>query len=240
LRKDIRYKTESKGIMELETFLKSLDLDYYRDQYRAIKIVEMDLPKAIWALDSMYQIYWIKREQLSFEDFFAHYKESLKPELDNFCSKIMMCESCFYKGLPARIYRTWTALLTQIHGGMVAESVFGIGNVQMSTELDQMGIDIKVTLDELVASIQVKKITNRKEARQSSNRKKIVGMHFDISYRVLSNEVRLKPYKKNGEPKKEFREFESEYYKLLSNGFVLFTDKYFREIRFELLKAQTT
>lgn len=238
LRKDIGHLQESKAIMQIETFLKSLNLDQYRDQYREIKIVEMDLPKNIWALDSIYEVYWTKRQLLTYEDFYLLYETNLKPKLDSFCHKIRMCEQCFYTGLPARIYRTWTALLTQIHAGMVAEVVFGEGSVEMSTELDQKGIDIKVTFHDKICSIQVKKDTKRKEARQSSSKKKMSGYHFDITYKVLSNEVRLNPLKKNGEPKKDYADFQSDYYKMLENGFVLFTDKYFKEIKQSLTEPR--
>jgi hypothetical protein len=225
---------ESKGLAELETFLDNLNLDSYREKYREIKIVEMDLPKSIWPLDSIYEVYWFNRDLLSYDDFYAKYKSSLATELKFFHKKIQMCKACFYLGLPARIYRTWTALLTQIHGGMVAEQIFGEGNVEMSTFLDQQGIDIKVKLADQIGSIQVKKDTQRKEARQSKNKRKIPGKHYEISYKVMTNSVRLSPQKKNGQFKKEFINFQSDYYKMLSNGFVLFTDKYFKEIRDDL------
>ncbi len=55
-----------------------------------------------------------------------------------------MCEKCFYKGLPARIYRTWASIITQIHAGYVAESVFGKNTVTMSCEFDHKGADFQV------------------------------------------------------------------------------------------------
>jgi len=225
---------KSKGLAELETFLDNLNLDSYREKYREIKIVEMDLPKSIWPLDSIYEVYWFNRDLLSYDEFYVKYKSSLATELKLFHKKIQMCKACFYLGLPARIYRTWTALLTQIHGGMVAEQIFGEGHVEMSTHLDQQGIDIKVKLADQIGSIQVKKDTQRKEARQSKNKRKIPGKHYEISYKVMTNSVRLSPKKKNGQFKKEFINFQSDYYKMLSNGFVLFTDKYFTEIRDDL------
>ncbi len=36
---------------EIEKFLESVDLSAYREKYRPIKIVEMDLPKEIQATD---------------------------------------------------------------------------------------------------------------------------------------------------------------------------------------------
>ena len=68
-----------------------------------------------------------------------------------------MCEGCFYKGLKARIYRTWASLITQIQGGYVAESVFGKGTVKMSEALDHKGADIQVNYKGHILNYQVKK-----------------------------------------------------------------------------------
>ena len=42
----------------------------YREKYRPIKIVEMDLPKEIQAINLLYKVYWNKKEFLSFEKFY--------------------------------------------------------------------------------------------------------------------------------------------------------------------------
>src|SRR3989344_736169 len=120
---------------QFEKFLQSVDLKGYREKYRHIKIVEMDLPKEIQAINMLYEVYWKKKRFLNFEAFYDEYLKEHNQEIDNFQEKTGMCKKCFAKGLPARIYRTWASIITQIHAGYVAESVFGEGTVTMSGEL---------------------------------------------------------------------------------------------------------
>ena len=49
------------NILKFEEFLKSINLGSYREKYRPIKIVEMDLPKNIQAIAILYEIYWDKK-----------------------------------------------------------------------------------------------------------------------------------------------------------------------------------
>ena len=46
---------------KFEQFLALVDLDKFRNMYKPLKIVEMDLPKNIHAIDLVYQIYWEER-----------------------------------------------------------------------------------------------------------------------------------------------------------------------------------
>src|SRR3989338_7016819 len=121
-------------VQKFDNFLQSVDLKSYRDKYRPIKIVEMDLPKEVQAINMLYKVYWDQKKFLSFEDFYKEYLDSQKTEIESFRQKITMCEDCFYRGLPARIYRTWASIITQIHAGYVTESIFGEGTVAMSGE----------------------------------------------------------------------------------------------------------
>jgi hypothetical protein len=77
-------------------FLSTVPLNVYRDRYRPIKIVEMDLPKNIQAIGLLYRCYWDEHKFLSFDDFFSLYLSEKKDELEEFRTKIMMCEKCFY------------------------------------------------------------------------------------------------------------------------------------------------
>lgn len=127
-----------------EKFLESVDLKGYRQKYSHIKIVEMDLPKDIQAIELLYKVYWDEKKFLNFKDFYKRYLREKKDQLEKYREKSTMCKDCFYRGLEARIYRTWAGLITQIHAGYVAESVFGEGKVSMSAELDSQGADIRV------------------------------------------------------------------------------------------------
>src|SRR3989338_254599 len=131
-------------LKEFERFLVSIDLKSYRQKYLAIRIVEMNLPKDIQAINLLYKVYWDEKEFLSFEKFYERYLKEYTANIQTFQKKTGMCEECFNKGLTARIYRTWASIVTQIHSGYVAESVFGPESVKMSEELDHNGADIQV------------------------------------------------------------------------------------------------
>ena len=77
----------------------------------------------------------------------------------------MFSVETFYRGLPARIYRTWASLLTQIQGGYAAEEIYGEKNVVMSAELDYQGIDMKFIYKKEEINIQIKKETLSREVR---------------------------------------------------------------------------
>jgi hypothetical protein len=140
-----------------------------------------------------------------------------------------MCDKCFYLGLPARIYRTWASLITQIHGGYVAESVFGIGSVDMSENLDHQGADFQVTYKNKTLNYQVKKETMSREVRKEKKSKTpIKGEFIDIKYNVPSGDYFSEPKKKNGEFKTPYLRFIND--KTLhrfDNGFVVFTKEAF-------------
>ena len=132
------------NLEKFNKFLKTIDLQCYRKKYSRIKIVEMDLDKDIQAITLLYKVYWDEKKFLSFDKFYKRYLKEKKKLAERFRLKTTMCNDCFRRGLEARIYRTWAGLITQIHGGYVAESVFGKGSVNMSKELDSMGADIRV------------------------------------------------------------------------------------------------
>lgn len=218
-----------------EEFLETVDLGSYRKKFMPIKIVEMDMPKDIQALDSLYRIYWNERRILPFEKFYKEYEKLYNKNLELFRKKTQMCSTCFYKGLPARIYRTWASIITQIHAGYVAESVFGEGTVEMSSELDHQGADFRVTYKGKKINYQVKKETFSREVRAEKKAKKqLDGKFIRIVYKVPNFDMILNPYKKKGELRKAFSEFKRDWLdtgriKVLKNGFTIFTPRIFEE-----------
>jgi TaqI restriction endonuclease len=220
----VRKKSELQEIQateKFESFLKGIDLGSLREAFRQVKIVEMDLPQQIWPVHSIYEVYWVQREYLSFDEYYELYVKSLKKELREFRSKIGMCKKCFDKGLKARVYRTWASLLTQIHVGYLGEQLYGPNSVEMNSKLDAAGVDLAITTPTGVIAIQIKKSSARKEARLA--RVGMTGAHIvQLSYDVPAN--LLDPYKRNGElrlPVKRFRERKD--LRALENGFVTFT-----------------
>lgn len=210
---------------KFEKFLESINLNAYRQKYRPIKLVEMDLPKEIQAIEMLYKIYWDKKKFLDFEDFYKEYLNSKKSEIELFRQKITMCKDCFYRGLPARIYRTWASIITQIHAGYIAESVFGDEIVTMSAELDHQGADFQVKYRGVVLNYQVKKATFSREVRTEKKSKKIIpGKFIDIKYEVPSDDYFANPKKKDGTDKLPYARFiANKELKRLPNGFIVFT-----------------
>ncbi|MBQ3325721.1 TaqI family restriction endonuclease [Candidatus Saccharibacteria bacterium] len=232
---------------EFEKFLKGIDLAAYREKYSRTKIVEMDLDQNIQALETVYEQYWDNIDDrdtpLSFEDYYKIYLDVNGKNIKEFRKKVCFGEhcDCFDRGLEARIYRTWSALITQIHGGLVAESIFGKNSVKMSAELDRKKIDILVEKrdgnDEL--HFQVKKNTKRPEiARMHKNVENENG-NIDLVYLVPSSDEYDYPYYKksgNGFKKGDIKPFTKLFIKWnpehgildrLDNGFVVFTKNAF-------------
>lgn len=223
---------------KFEKFLKTVDLQGYRKQYSRIKIVEMDLSKDIQAIELLYKVYWSERKFLSFDDFYERYLKEKKKSLEKFRLKSTMCKDCFYRGLKARIYRTWAGLITQIHAGYVAESVFGDGTVSMSAELDSQGADIRVEYRGHFLNYQVKKTSHSgvMSRRPLPRKSKLKGEPIDIKYEVpniLSN-----PKTKKGEFRKPYLRFlEDKRTRAFDNGFVVFTPDTFKPKKAEMDQA---
>lgn len=224
-------------VQKFDKFLQSVDLKGYRDKYRSIKIVEMDLPKGIQAINLLYRVYWDRKDFLDFKKFYDEYANEYKVEIDKFQEKTGMCKVCFAKGLPARIYRTWASIITQIHAGYVAESVYGNGTVAMSEELDHSGADFQVTYRGRILNYQVKKKSFSTEVRRGRGgvREQIGGEFIDINYEVPSGEYFENPKKKNGEYKLPFKRFQdNKELKRFDNGFIVFTPYTFERKKKEI------
>jgi hypothetical protein len=223
-------------VEQFEKFLKSINLIAYREKYRPIKIVEMDLPKDMQAIEILYKVYWDKKEFLNYDDFYKEYLNKYKTEIEIFKQKTTMCKKCFYRGLPARIYRTWASIVTQIHAGYVAESVFGENTVNMSAELDHQGADFQIKYRGKVLNYQVKKKSFSKEVRQEKKTDNpIYGEFIDIKYEVPSEDYFKNPKKKNGEYKLPYLRFMgNKELKRFPNGFVVFTPFAFEKKKKEI------
>ena len=227
-------------VQKFDNFLQSVDLKAYREKYRSIKIVEMDLPKEVQAINMLYKVYWDQKKLLSFEYFYKEYLSSQKTEIESFRQKVTMCKDCFYRGLPARIYRTWASIITQIHAGYVAESVFGEGTVSMSGELDHKGADFQVKYLGKILNYQVKKKSLGREVRQEKLKSKdpLHGEFVDIKYEVPSSDYFENPKKKDGEYKLPYKRFQdNKELKRLPNGFVIFTPYAFEQKKKDMDKA---
>lgn len=226
------------NLKKFNKFLKTVDLHAYREKFRPIKIVEMDLPKNIQAISLLYKIYWDEKNFIDYDSFYKEYLKRLGSDIESFRKKIMMCHKCFYLGLPARIYRTWASIITQIHAGYVAESVFGPGSVKMSEELDHQGADFRVSYKNKNLNYQVKKETHSREVRKQKESKiKLDGEFIDILYNVPTNDIFDNPKTKKGEWRKPYKEFMvNKNLERFSNGFVVFTTDIFEKQKIKIDK----
>lgn len=221
-------------------FCEQIDLESYRQKYSRIKTVEMDLPRSIQALDTIYENYWDNVNNLAnpptFEEYYKLYYERHREQIEAFWRTTGFCTdcNCFPNGLQARIYRTWASLITQIHAGYVAELVFGVGNVKMSTDLDHQGIDILAIHNGTEIKIQVKKDTQRREIARMDRASK--GEIVDIYYVVPIDYDN--PYYTRKSMAGQLRPWANEFVQFnpngtmdrLSNGFVVFVPKVFEDI----------
>jgi len=226
-----------------DKFVSGIDLNFYRSKYSRIKILEMDLPRNIQALDSLYECYWDEIEIGDIKDFDQYYEYYLgekKELLEEFREKNFMCKDCFYRGLEARIYRTWASIITQIHAGYVAECVFGVSNVFQGTELDHKGIDLLIKYKDNDIKIQVKKESKRPEARIRRDISKNGDIITNIKYVVPRQEDIDNPRYLRGEKEGELKpqvmdliEFNPDggFLKRYDNGFISFDARIFEDIK---------
>lgn len=195
----------------------------------------MDLSKDIQAIELLYKVYWDEKKFISFDDFYKRYLQEKKEALEKFKIKTTMCDDCFSRGLKARIYRTWAGLITQIHAGYVAESVFGKGTISMSEQLDHQGADIRVEYKGCFLNYQVKKTSHSGviSRRPLPRKNKLKGVPVDIKYEVpacLSD-----PKTKKGEFRLPYLRFlEDKRTKSFENGFVVFTPYAFEDKKKEI------
>ena len=219
----------SKQLQDFNDFLSKIDLTKYRDKYSKIKLVELDLPKDIQAIKLMYECYWDNFNLLSYDDFYSRYATSLEKELEGFRNLQMFSEETFYRGLPARIYRTWASLLTQIQGGYVAASIYP--KVEMSAELDYKGIDIRIypsiPQTRIYINIQIKKETVSREVRTPW-----IGLKHGEQITYITYEITpYSPLTKTGKecvPYKRWLDKWGDKLAILDNGFTIFLPEMFQ------------
>ena len=215
-------------LKEFNNFLSKIDLITYRNKYSKIKLVELDLPKNIQAIQLLYECYWDNFDLLNYDTFYEIYITSLQTELKEFRQKQMFSEETFYRGLPARIYRTWASLLTQIQGGYVARSIYP--KVEMSAELDYNGIDMRIYPErenENYINIQIKKETVSREVRTPWVGIRRGEQITNITYEVTS----YSPLTKTGKeckPYKVWLERWGNKLAKLDNGFIIFLPEMFQ------------
>lgn len=226
---------EQRALDSYRSFLEGLPIVAY-EKYKAIKWVEQDLPREMLPLASIFRNYWLTQNYLDFESWFKLFWKELDSEP---LSREAMRQFknyhfdgaddvWFKRGFRGRMYRTWMSVLTQIDFYYIfhyvcAKKKKGI-SFEATAELDRKGIDLRVgELD-----FGISKISQRKEARASGSKKKLILLPYAV-YNVsefirLSNSSRVSPANRIGY-RKSVEAF-NKYFIQLSNGFVVFGEQY--------------
>jgi hypothetical protein len=222
---------------EFRSFLKTIDLGKYREEFIKRKYVEQDLPDDVvnTMLRSLYENYWEKKRFLCFDDWFEEvWKEISKlEEFTNFVweywhrrfGEDKEWDNWFKEGLKARLYRTWTAVLTQFDfcytvECVVEEEAYKIP-IFASPELNRTGVDLRLRTQEgATIDFQVYKISERKEARGKT------GGVIRVPYPVTSREeLKRRVESPNTRKRKAYETILQTfdlYYEELDNGFIVF------------------
>lgn len=220
---------------QFEQFLAGIGLKKFRKKYKPIKIVEMDLDREIIPVYFIIKVYWKNKEFLPFNAFYKKYLAEYKKKLEKFRKKVQMCKKCFYKGLEARVYRTWVSLLTQIQGAFVAAEVFGQENIHMNGALDvEKGVDFQIRHNKKTCNIHISKISQSREVRQARPKPKhlLPGVHILLPYLVWRPSKTGRTHWKNGTPLKWFIDSQlKEAGERLPNGFIIFKTELLEDLK---------
>ena len=222
-------------------FLATIPLSHFRVEFQKVKWVEQDLPRAMLPLKSIYEHYWKKQNFLEFDSWFSYFWEELHTNKESLevIKKFKKYyfdkdnNGWFKKGFKARMYRTWISMLTQLDFGYVisyvAEKQNKILVLECNASLDRSGIDLKIG----DLGFQVKKVSQRKEARAITKTKKKRGIEvINIPYPVYNiEEIKRKIKSPRVLPQNKLayeKTLESfyKYCKVLPNGFVVFAENY--------------
>jgi len=233
---------------DFRAFLKTIDLDKYRELFKDKKYVEQDLPDDVVKemLRSMYEHYWIKRKFLSFDDWFNDvwskvinlegFKNFLWYYFHMKLGKDKEWDEWFKMGFKARLYRTWTAMLTQFDFSYTIACVLEEENLKVpisaSPELNMKGVDIRLNYIKVYKGyidFQVYKVSERKEAR-GKTRSGIISIPYPVISRAeLIRKIRS-PHTKKKEAYETMLRIFDKYYEELKNGFIVFKKELAKEI----------
>jgi hypothetical protein len=239
---------------DFRAFLKTIDLDKYRELFKDKKYVEQDLPDDVVKemLKSMYECYWIERKFLSFDDWFNDvwskivnlkgFKNFLWYYWHMRLGKDKDWDEWFKEGFKARLYRTWTALLTQFDFSYTIACVLEEENLEVpilaSPELNMKGIDIRLNRREGHIDLQVYKVSERKEAR-GKTRSGVINIPYPVISRAeLIRKIRS-PHTRKKETYETMLRIFDKYYEELENGFIVFKKELAKEILERMLSGRS-
>lgn len=223
-------------LREYRQFLESIPLVEYREKFKDVKWVEQDLCPELLPLTSIFTNYWDKQRFISFERWFDEFWKEL--HLNSTSADALRKFKKYYfdkdnngwfkKGFKARMYRTWVSVLTQLDFCYVAAYVSDKQGkdirLECNAELDRKGIDVRI--GEL--NFQIAKISQRKEARPGTGRKKIITIPYPV-YDISEYERKSRSSRVKQENQIKYRNALiafNRYFVSLKNGFVVFGERY--------------
>jgi len=198
---EMSIKNPIEDLKRYREFLESIPLNEYRIELKDIKWVEQDLPKEILPLNSIFKYYWEERKFLHFDEWFEDFWKEINTKIESvkaledfkkyFFNKSLKENDWFKKGFRARMYRTWISILTQLDFCYMFEYICDKEGKNLklicNAELDAKGIDAKVN----DIGFQIAKISQRKEARTVSSKKKIIPIPY-VVYNVEEFKRKMK------------------------------------------------
>ena len=223
-------------------FLATIPLGRYRDELKDVKWVEQDLYEELLPLKSIYFNYWDQRDaypdfETWFEGFWGElHSSSISVEALQRFKKYYFDKDdngWFKLGFKARMWRTWVSLLTQLDFCYMVEHICHKQNLavtlQTNAELDKKGIDLRVG----EINFQIKKITERKEARQrpGSKRKEVI-IPYPV-YNLQEYERKAQSPRVSCAARTAYRnalQAFHKYFECLPNGFVVFGERLVEQI----------
>jgi hypothetical protein len=222
-------------------FLKTIDLDKYRMLFKDKKYVEQNIPKSVVRemLKSLYEYYWINKQFLSFDDWFnviwskvtklKKFKDFIWRYWHMNLGKDKGWDEWFKVGFKARLYRTWTAILTQFDFMYTFACVLEEKGMKMSisasAELNVKGVDLRLRVKDSPIDFQVSKVSKRREARGKTRKGVIVIPYPVVSRRSLADRPNI-------------LNIFDKYYEELENGFIVFKKELAEEVLNRVLRGE--
>jgi len=223
-------------LRKFEEYLESFNIEKYSN-FRNIKTVEQDLPNELIPLEIFYHYYWEERDFLDFDDLFKIYWiEKLNPHIYEFIKKYFYgCSIQFVEdGMKARLYRTLISVLTQFHFQYLWNALFN-EKLESNADLDGIGIDALVNINEMTIALQIKKVSYVRMASSKTfakRTKKYADVITEIPYIVPDMdeiERKLESSRTKEKTKNKLRKeknFFNKYFVVFDNGFVTFKNTY--------------
>lgn len=104
----------------------------------------------------------------------------------------------------------------------MAEEIYGCSSVEMSSELDYKGVDLRIKSNDKFNNVQIKKDTVSREVQRPWSKQKPA---FKEPIIIVEYEVPEDPYKKYGNCRKPYLRWKKKWagkLKRLDNGFIIF------------------